>query len=98
MSRRIHYFALAVLLVAAGTYQVRYTLERMPAWFSKDWVAAFPFLVVPDSRASQFTVYLLPGGSAAGLRNGQVVSAINGKPLKGTAVFGDALRSAGPGD
>lgn len=96
MRQRIHYIALAVLLIVAVTYQVRNTVYRFPALLPNNTVVGLPFFVFPDSSAPQFTLYL--SDPIAGLRDGQIVSAIDGKPLTGNAVFGEALRHAHPGD
>jgi sigma-B regulation protein RsbU (phosphoserine phosphatase) len=90
------YTALALLLVAALVYQVRSTMYRYPAWFGERDVVAYPFVVLPDDERPQLVTYLIQ--PVPGLQNREPILAIDGKPLTGTAVFGDAIRRHRPGD
>ncbi len=92
-----HYAALALVLAAALVYQVRYTAYYFPAWFGKT-VVQYPFFIFRDQSEPGFTLYLLPHTPSPGLQNGERVLAVDGKPLTGSAVFGEALAKHRPGE
>ena len=90
------YTALTLLLIAALVYQVRATQFQYPSWFGEHDPLTYPFGVLPDTHRPQLVAYFLDPSS--GLQNGEPVLAIDGKPLTGTAVFGEALKRHRPGD
>ncbi|HEX3684685.1 MAG TPA: SpoIIE family protein phosphatase [Bryobacteraceae bacterium] len=90
------YTALTLLLIAALVYQVQATRFQYPAWFGEHDVIAYPFGLLPDNQRPQLVAYFIE--PASGLQNGEPVVAIDGKPLTGTAVFGEALKRHRPGE
>ncbi|HTU45527.1 MAG TPA: SpoIIE family protein phosphatase [Bryobacteraceae bacterium] len=92
----LQYGTLAVLLAAALVFHVRSTMYRYPTWFGEHEMVAYPFVVLPDDERPELVTYLIQ--PIPGLQNREPILAIDGKPLTGTAVFGDALRRHKPGD
>src|SRR5579859_8099326 len=92
----LQYLCLALLFVLAAGYQVRSVLYSFPGYFHRQ-AAAYPFVpAYAKSRpAAQFV-----GASAqrVGVKKGDILLAINGRPFRGLAVFGEAMRLAKPGD
>jgi phosphoserine phosphatase RsbU/P len=89
------YAALVLLALAALVYQVRYTMYRFPNWFGKHDTAGYPFLILPDGTGRLITYLIQP---VHGIGNGEPVLAVDGRPLTGTAVFGEAVKLHRPGD
>jgi hypothetical protein len=92
-----HYITLALILAAALVYEIRYTAYRYPNWFHAN-AAEYPFLVFPDSDQPQFFAYPLSEKLAPGVRYRDIVLCVNGVPVTGSSVFGEAFRVAHPGD
>jgi hypothetical protein len=92
----LRYAALAPVFVAALIYQVRFTVGKFPWWFGQHDIVAYPFLIVSDPAVRQLVIYSL--SRVPDLKNGEPVLAIDGRPLTGTAVFGEALNRHRPGD
>ena len=90
------YVALAVLFIMAIAYQVLYTKHQFPAWFIHPNAADWPFLVGVSNDLS--IDYLRPEAKAADLRAGETLVAVNGKPVTGTAVYGEIIAHARAGD
>jgi phosphoserine phosphatase RsbU/P len=91
------YVALALLFVMATAYEVRVTEYHFPGWFGRPNATRWPFLVGEGS--DDMTIdFLTPVAKAAGLRAGETLVAVNGKPVTGTAVFGEAIAHAHGGD
>ena len=92
----LQYICLALLFVLAGGYQVKSVLFTFPGYFHRQ-AAADPF--VPDYENGHAVAQAV-GLSAqrAGVKKGDLLLAVNGRPLRGLAVFGEALRVAKPGD
>ncbi len=92
------YLALVCLLVIAIIYQVRYTEYRFPNWFGKQAVD-YPFFLVPDDNQPGYHLYVPSNAPRVpGIENGEELLAIDGKPVTGTAIFGNAIAHSWPGD
>jgi sigma-B regulation protein RsbU (phosphoserine phosphatase) len=90
------YVCLGVLFAIAGGYQVRATIAAFPAYLSPN-SAQWPFH--PEYVHGQpVAEFIRTEGQQAGLHENDVLVAINGRAFTGTAVFGEALASAKPGD
>ncbi len=91
------YVALAVLFILAIAYQVRVTEYEFPGWFGHSNAARWPFLVGVGSN--DLTIdFLTPEVKAAGLHAGETLVAVNGKPVTGTAVYGEIIAHAHAGN
>src|SRR5215471_12339636 len=91
------YAVLAVLFLMASAYQLLYTEYRFPNWFSDPNAASSPFLV--GAASNDLTIdFLRPEAKAAGLETGETLVAVNGKPVTGTAVYGEIIAHAHAGD
>jgi sigma-B regulation protein RsbU (phosphoserine phosphatase) len=91
------YVALAVLFMIAVVYQVRLTEYEFPGWFGHSNAARGPFLVGVSSN--DLTIgFLMPEVKAAGLHAGETLVAVNGEPVRGTAVHGEMIAHAHAGD
>ena len=90
------YICLAVLFSIACSYQVRATIAAFPQFFMPN-SAEWPFL--PEySHGQPVAEFVRTEGQQAGLRENDVLVALNGRAFTGTAAFGEALASAKPGD
>ena len=90
------YICLAVLFSIACSYQVRATIAAFPQFFTPN-SAEWPFL--PEySHGQPVAEFVRTEGQQAGLRENDVLVALNGRAFTGTAAFGEALASAKPGD
>jgi sigma-B regulation protein RsbU (phosphoserine phosphatase) len=91
------YVALAVLVIMTIVYQVLYTEYQFPQWFIHPNAAVRPFLV--GTFSNDLTIdFLGPEANAAGLQAGETLVAVNGKPVTGTAVYGEIIAHARAGD
>jgi phosphoserine phosphatase RsbU/P len=83
---------LAILLSAATAYQVRVAEFHHPEWFGRS--QAWP----PFTMSGQYISFLDFVSLKAGLKEGDRLLSVNGRPLTAKAVFGEELRKARPGD
>lgn len=92
----LQYVCLALLFVVAAGYQAQSVLFTFPGYFHRQ-AAADPF--VPDYENGR-PVAQVVGLSAqrVGVKKGDILLAVNGRPFRGLAVFGEAVRLAKPGD
>jgi len=90
------YFCLAVLFLVACSYQVRATIAAFPAFFTPD-SAEWPFLAT-YSHGQARVEFVRENAQAAGLHENDLLMAVKGRPLIGTAVFGEAIAKEKPGD
>ncbi len=92
----LQYVCLALLFALAASYHVRSVMYEFPNYFHLH-VVAYPFIA---SYKQGHPLIEFTGGTArkAGLRDNDVLLAVNGHPMTGLAVFGEALRTAKPDD
>ena len=94
----VRYAVLGIMAVIAFSYEVRLTYQNLPEWFGRSDAPARPFFA-EDIGTQPITVsFLTHEAVAAGLKSGDELVALNGRPVVGTAVFGDAMRHARAGD
>ncbi len=91
------YFILAALLAAAVAYQVRVIEGVFPRWFHRSEPVRWPFLIVDDAGHPFALDFLSHAAESASLRRGDELVAVNGRPVKGTAIYGEALAGARAG-
>jgi hypothetical protein len=93
----IQYICLSTLFLISVSYQVRVTEFRFPSWFGQSSAVAWPFYIQtgPDGILIGF---LTPEATGAGLHDHDYLLAINSRPVTGTAVYGEALAAAHPGN
>jgi phosphoserine phosphatase RsbU/P len=94
------YLALALVFVAAAIYLARSTYFTFPHIFPGADPAREPFVVGSTDRPGPIAAISFPEPEAvqAGLKQGDLLVAINGQPISGMAVFGEAVRQHRPGD
>jgi hypothetical protein len=92
----LQYVCLALLFALASAYQIRSTMFAFPSYFRLK-PAAYPFTPNYDKGRAVLQFVSEPARQA-GLQNGDILLAVNGRPLTGLAVFGEAIRTAKPGD
>src|SRR5271155_5733291 len=90
------YVCLGALFLVACAYQIRATIATFPAFFSPD-SADSPFLAT-YSHGQPIVEFVRKNAQQAGLHENDLLVAINGRPFTGTAVFGEAIAHAKPGD
>jgi phosphoserine phosphatase RsbU/P len=95
------YVALGTLFIAAVAYQVRFLKGQFPGWFGQGDAAAWPFVFVQTSAPTPAIAvggFLSPEARQAGLQEGDILLAVNGRPLRGTAIYGEEMAKAHAGD
>jgi len=89
------YGALALLLAISLTYRVRDTLDRIDELRHGDTIARLPF----DFDLPQLTIGSLePEAERAGLRDGDTLRTVGGRPVTGVNQLLGPLRDARAGD
>jgi len=92
----LQYVCLALLFALASSYQIRSAMFAFPNYFHLQ-PAAYPF--TPNYDKGRPTLqFVSKSARQAGVQNGDILLAVNGRPLAGLAVFGEAIRTAKPGD
>src|SRR5271154_2300849 len=92
----LQYACLALFFAFVCTYQGRAMLYYFPELFQHQ-APGWPF--IPAFNAGQpHATFVLPNALDAGMKEGDVLIAINGQPFTGTAVYGEAMARAVPGD
>jgi len=92
----LQYVCLALLFALASSYQIRSAMFAFPNYFHLQ-PAAYPFM--PNYDKGRPTLqFVSKSARQAGVQNGDILLAVNGRPLTGLAVFGEAIRTAKPGD
>jgi sigma-B regulation protein RsbU (phosphoserine phosphatase) len=87
---------LAILFALVCAYQARAMLYYFPEMFHYQAVG-WPF--IPNYAAGQpHATFVLPNGLDAGIKENDILVAINGRPFTGTAVYGDAVARTATGD
>jgi phosphoserine phosphatase RsbU/P len=92
----LRYICLALLFALASAYQIRSAMFAFPNYFHLK-PAAYPFTPNYDKGRPVLQFASKPARQA-GVQNGDILLAVNGHPLTGLAVFGEAIRTARPGD
>jgi sigma-B regulation protein RsbU (phosphoserine phosphatase) len=91
------YGALAALFVMVVAYQVRALKQTFPQWFGANF-AKWPFLLDAEDRPQFLVEFVRDNAHSTGLRNGDVLIAINGVPVTSRSVYADILSASHPGD
>src|SRR5580658_7441360 len=92
----LQYICLALLFALASAYQIRSAMYAFPNYFHLK-VAAYPF--VPDYQKGRPVLeFVTRSARQSGLQNNDILLVVNGRPVTGLAVFGEAIRIARPGD
>jgi sigma-B regulation protein RsbU (phosphoserine phosphatase) len=92
----LQYVCLALLFALASAYQIRSAMFAFPNYFHLK-VAAFPFVPAYEKGRPGLQFVAKPARQA-GVQNNDILLAVNGRPLTGLAVLGEAIRTAKPGD
>src|SRR5580658_11182909 len=91
----LQYICLALLFALASAYQIRSAMYAFPSYFHLK-VAAYPF--TPEyEKGRPVLQFVTKSPQQAGLQNNDILLAVNGHPLTGLYVFGEAVRTAEPG-
>jgi phosphoserine phosphatase RsbU/P len=92
----LQYVCPALLFALAAAYQIHSAMYAFPNYFHLQ-AAAYPF--VPDYQKGRPVLeFVTKSAWQAGVQNNDILLAVNGRPLTGLAVFGEAIRTAKPGD
>ncbi len=90
------YVALSILFAAACAYQVRATIFAFPG-FLNPTAAEWPF--TPDYSNGQPRVeFARSAASQTGIHDDDIITAVNGRPFTGLAVYGEEISKAKPGE
>jgi sigma-B regulation protein RsbU (phosphoserine phosphatase) len=92
----LQYVCLALLFALASGYQIRSAMYAFPNYFHLK-VAAYPF-VPTYVNGRPVLQFMTKSAWQAGLQNNDILLAVNGRPLTGLAVFGEAIRTTKPGE
>ena len=92
----LQYVGLALLCALASVYQIRAVMFAFPNYFHLK-VAAFPF--TPNyEKGRPVLQFVTKSARQSGVRNSDILLEVNGRPLTGLALFGEAIRTAKPGE
>jgi phosphoserine phosphatase RsbU/P len=94
---RALYAALAVLFVIAAAYQLRALKQVFPQWFGAEFVQ-WPFLLDAEDQPHFLLQFVRKDARDAGLRDGDVLIAIDDVPVTSRSVYADLLSESHPGD
>lgn len=90
------YTCLAILFAIACAYQLRATIYSFPNYLHIQAVA-WPFM--PGySQGEPRVEFVSEAAHQAGVKENDLLVSVNGRPLTGLAIFGEAMRHAKPGD
>jgi len=90
------YVCLALLFALASSYQIRSAIYTFPNYFHLK-AAAYPF--TPNYDKGRLVLqFVSKPARQAGVQNNDTLLTVNGRPVTGLAVFGEAIRTAKPGD
>ncbi|HLI34078.1 MAG TPA: PDZ domain-containing protein, partial [Terriglobia bacterium] len=93
----ILYSLLAIICAVTAVYQVARAKYLFPQWFHQAHAVERPFAV--ESSPQGLTVgWISSWALKAGIQSGDILKSINGKPVTGLTVFGQAIINARPGD
>jgi sigma-B regulation protein RsbU (phosphoserine phosphatase) len=92
----LRYICLAALFVVTCGYQIRASYFAFPEFFGHVTVQ-WPFTASYNGGAPT-TAFVTGPAANAGLSDGDVVTAVNGRPFTGLKILGEAVSPAQPGD
>ncbi|MGB7438697.1 MAG: hypothetical protein WBR26_16505 [Candidatus Acidiferrum sp.] len=92
----LQYTCLAIMFAVAAAYQTRATMFSFPDYFHIRTVA-WPF-VANYIHGEPHAEFVTDSARKAGVRENDIVVRVNGHAFTGLAVFGEAMRSAKPGE
>src|SRR5580658_791482 len=92
----LQYVCLALLFALASTYQIRAVIYSFPNYCHFKAVA-YPFVPIYDKDRPVLR-FVCKSAREAGIQNDDILLAVDGRPVTGLAVFGEAIRNAKPGD
>jgi sigma-B regulation protein RsbU (phosphoserine phosphatase) len=90
------YVCLAIVFAVACAYQVRATLYSFPDYFHIQAVA-WPFIPIV-SHGQPHVSFVNEAAQKAGVKDDDILVAVNGHHVTGLAVFGEAMRLSKPGE
>jgi len=92
----LQYVCLAIVFAVACAYQARATLFAFPYYLH---VQAVQWPFIPEySNGQPRAIFVDPVAQQAGMKENDILVAINDRPFTGLAVYGEAIREAKPGD
>lgn len=94
-NRYVHYLLLLALFIVAITYQTRYTIDAIRDDFYPNEQVREPFVM---EDVEPIITRLRPEAEEAGLRIGDRVLAMDGRVVKGSALFDQLAAAAHPGE
>src|SRR3974390_1789340 len=90
------YLVLGMLFLAACTYQVRATIASFPGFLQRQ-AAQWPFY--PGYSHGLLTLQFVgPEARSTGIRDGDILLAVNGRPSTGLAAYGEEIAKSKPGE
>lgn len=92
----LRYVCLAILFTLASGYEIRSTLFSFPDYFNVK-AADYPFYPI-YVNGRPLAQLVAPAGQRGGVKENDVILAVNGRRLTGRAVFGEAIRRSQPAD
>ena len=94
----LQYACLALLFLLASGYQLFSTVSTFPDYFHRH-VAGYPFAIdFVNDKPLILSVEPKSPAQQAGVKVNDVFVSVNGHPIAGLAVYGEAIRLAKPGD
>lgn len=87
---------LAILFAATVVFQVARAHYLLPGWFNKAHAIQEPFVMTPTPQGFKIG-WAAPWALKAGIVPGQILRSIEGMAVRGSAVYGQAIVNALPG-
>lgn len=91
-----HYLCLAIVFIASAVFQVARAYYLLPGWFNKTHAIQEPFVMTPSPEGFKIG-WTSPWALKAGIEPGQILKSVDGKAVRGSAVYGQAIVNAFPG-
>jgi phosphoserine phosphatase RsbU/P len=92
------YVVLCLLAAFAFSYEARLCYQQFPSWFGYRNAPQRPFFLDTDGAGPLEVSFVVSAARQAGVKNGDVLLSVNGRSVRGTADFGEAMAAAREGD
>ncbi len=92
------YVVLSLLAALTFAYEVRLCYQQFPSWFGNHTAPQRPFFLDTDGTSPLQVSFVVSPLRQAGVKNGDTLVSIDGRPIRGAADFGEVMAAAREGD
>jgi len=92
------YVVLSLLAAFTFSYELRLCYQQFPSWFGTRDAPQRPFFLDTDGPGPLQVSFVVSSARQAGIKTGDILLTINGRPVTGTADYGEAMAAARGGD